>query len=116
MQGLQKRLVSRITYDNGLKWSAIQGPAFDSNRRVFDCGDSCYLHLHGITERKDQRDRLSAFGAPGIIIGVGNVGPYLLPKADCDTFLSRDAGRSWTEIAKLSHFTEIGIYLCLFIR
>lgn len=30
----------------------------------------------------------------------GNVGTYLLPKAACGTFLSKDGGRTWIEIAK----------------
>ncbi|KAI9297110.1 Oligoxyloglucan reducing end-specific cellobiohydrolase [Neoconidiobolus thromboides FSU 785] len=33
--------------------------------------------------------------APGILLGVGNVGPYLKDREDGDTFYSKDGGLSW---------------------
>jgi Sortilin, neurotensin receptor 3, len=108
-QGLGKRLVTKISHDNGVTWNYLTPPGLDSQRRVFECGDSCNLHLHGLTERRDLRDQFSSAGAPGFMIGVGNVGPVLLPKSECDTFLSNDGGRTWTEIAKEAHFVEIGM-------
>jgi hypothetical protein len=45
----------------------------------------------------------------GVIIGTGNVGTYLSYRADqVNTYLSRDGGLEWSEIAKGSHIYEIG--------
>ena len=44
---------------------------------------------------------------PGLLIGTGNVGPSLHPSAH-DTFLSRDAGETWEEIAKGAYHWALG--------
>ena len=41
------------------------------------------------------------------MIKIGNVGEYLGDYSSGDTFLSRDAGRSWIEVAKQAHMVEI---------
>jgi hypothetical protein len=41
-------------------------------------------------------------------MGVGSVGPYLRPYEECDTYLSVDAGLTWTMIAIGAHKYEIG--------
>jgi len=41
-------------------------------------------------------------------MAVGNVGEKLLPYKKSDTFLSRDAGFTWEEVAKDAHMWEFG--------
>ena len=42
------------------------------------------------------------------MVGVGNVGAFLNKYEDGNLYLSRDAGRSWKEIAKGPHLYEFG--------
>ncbi len=41
-------------------------------------------------------------------MAVGNVGEKLVPYAESDTFLSRDAGFTWEEVHKDAHLWEFG--------
>ena len=41
-------------------------------------------------------------------MGVGSVGEALLPYEECDTFLSTDAGVTWSMISKDAHKYEFG--------
>lgn len=41
-------------------------------------------------------------------MGIGNVGPYLLPREDCDTYLSEDGGLSWKAVLEHPHKYEFG--------
>ena len=41
-------------------------------------------------------------------MGVGNVGPYLLPWEDCDTYLSEDGGITWKAALERPHRYEFG--------
>ena len=41
-------------------------------------------------------------------MAVGSVGPALAPYEDSDTYLSSDAGLSWTRIAEGAHKYEFG--------
>lgn len=41
-------------------------------------------------------------------MGVGSVGQSLLPYEDCDTFLSTDAGMTWTMVRHDAHKYEFG--------
>ncbi|KAJ1917651.1 vacuolar protein sorting/targeting protein PEP1 [Tieghemiomyces parasiticus] len=102
-----KRLGSVITYDNGAHWAPLSAPKFDTAGRPYACRD-CPLHLHGFTEQPDPDNLYSAAGAVGLMIGVGNVDRALGAYRDGDTFLTRDAGRTWREIRKGAHLHEFG--------
>jgi Sortilin, neurotensin receptor 3,/Sortilin, neurotensin receptor 3, C-terminal len=113
-QGQNKQLVTKMTFDDGLTWNYLTPPKFDSAKLGYNCQHNCQLHLHAFTERRDKKDSYSSPGAAGVMIGVGilflisgNVGEYLDAYSTGDTFLSRDAGRSWIEIAKQAHMIEI---------
>jgi len=44
-----------------------------------------------------------------LILGTGSIGKYLSYRSDqVNTYMSRDGGLSWFEIAKGSHIYEIG--------
>ncbi|KAF9342245.1 vacuolar protein sorting/targeting protein PEP1, partial [Mortierella sp. NVP85] len=53
----------------------------------------------------------AVFSAPssvGLVMGVGNVGKYLLPLENSQTYLSRDAGRTWKQVSNKRQLYEFG--------
>ncbi|TPX69836.1 hypothetical protein SpCBS45565_g02188 [Spizellomyces sp. 'palustris'] len=107
--GATKKLISKITFNDGATWSFIKPPNTDVLGKSYDCSSqSCALHLHSYTSREDKRDQFSASSAVGMVMAVGSVGSSLKGYSDSDTFLSRDAGRSWSEITKDAHKWEFG--------
>lgn len=64
--------------------------------------------MHGYTERFDPRATFSSPSVVGLLMAVGNVGEKLVPYAESDTFLSRDAGFTWEEVHKDAHLWEFG--------
>jgi hypothetical protein len=75
---------------------------------VCGCAQPCRLHLHSVTEKYRAAHVFSAASARGLLIGLGNVGDYLRPFAHADTFLSRDAGVTWTQAARGRSVYEFG--------
>ncbi|KAI8967795.1 hypothetical protein BDF20DRAFT_917392 [Mycotypha africana] len=106
-KGDPKKLITRKTVDAGGHWSALTPPTKDSEGKPYDCkGSDCALHLHCYSERQNSRDLFSLSSAVGLMVGVGNVGTSLSPYRDGDMFLTRDAGKTWTEIQKGAHLWE----------
>jgi hypothetical protein len=122
----QKALQTRITHNDGLctvlvffnntesicaggTWKPLMPPAVDSLGNKYECQTTtCALHVHGYTERSDPRATYSSPSIVGLIMAVGNVGEYLAPYDQSDTFLSRDAGVTWEEVHKHAHLWEFG--------
>ncbi|KAI0057638.1 Oligoxyloglucan reducing end-specific cellobiohydrolase [Artomyces pyxidatus] len=105
----EKKLQTRITHNDGGTWKALIPPKYDALGRQYDCRTAqCALHVHGYTERYDARATFSSPSVVGLIMAVGNVGDNLLPYTESDTFLSRDAGFTWTEVHKDAHLWEFG--------
>ncbi|KAI3632421.1 hypothetical protein MIR68_009527 [Amoeboaphelidium protococcarum] len=105
----KKKLESRISYDDGSYWRFINPPLKDVKGKPFKCltdgggsipNEKCALHLHSVTSVKNVGRVFSDAAAPGIIMGVGNVGDYLQEYDDCDTFVSSDGGLNWQMINK----------------
>lgn len=107
-----KKLRSKISFNDGADWTYLNPPQTDSEGKPYACNSktlsSCSLNLHGFTERKDSRDTFSSGSALGFMIGVGNVGEYLLPTEECSTFLTIDGGFHWKEIKKGPYQWEYG--------
>ena len=107
-----KKLRTLITHNDGAQWDQLQAPSKDVDGKDFECkandGKRCSLHLHGYTERADPRNTFSSPSAIGLMIGVGNVGEFLTPKAEADTFMTSDGGITWTAVKKGSHMWEFG--------
>lgn len=103
-----KFIRTKISFNNGANYQFIKPPAVDSNGEPYpECSD-CYLHLH-TQDSSDFPQVYSAQSAPGIIIGVGNVGRHLSFDArELGTFISTDGGISWREALKGVHIYEIG--------
>ncbi|KAJ3028520.1 UNVERIFIED_CONTAM: vacuolar protein sorting/targeting protein PEP1 [Siphonaria sp. JEL0065] len=106
--GTPKRIRSQITFNDGDLWKPLIPPKVGSDKKPYDCDKDCYLNLHHFTERSDANDLFSSESAVGFMMGVGNVGPYLKKRNDGNTFLTRDAGLTWTEVAKDAHLYEFG--------
>jgi photosystem II stability/assembly factor-like uncharacterized protein len=100
-----KSLQTKISHNDGNKWGFLPPPERDVNGDKYEChsqrGDeSCALHIHHYTEREDKRKTFAAGAAVGLMLGVGNVGSKLGDIEDADTFLTTDAGITWTNVKK----------------
>lgn len=105
---MQKKTKTVISFDKGGEWSYLASPTRDSNDVAIKCKKKCHLHLHGITGAHGPF--YSSKYALGIIMATGTIGEFL-NEADqqaVNTYLSRDAGLTWTEVAKGSHIYEYG--------
>lgn len=98
-----------ITFDKGGIWKPIQAPLKDSRGKKIYCpNDECTLHLHSVSDLT-YGPVYSTPTSIGLIMSTGNVGYNLADRADeINTYLSRDGGLNWFEIAKGSHIYEIG--------
>ncbi|KAG6872852.1 vacuolar protein sorting/targeting protein PEP1 [Termitomyces sp. Mi166 len=110
-RGSTKQLQTLITFDDGSNWQPIRAPNKDSDGRPFSCDtgdtDHCSLHLHSITTPHNF-GRIFSSPAPGFVMGVGSVGESLYTYEDSNTFLSTDAGISWTMVRPGAHKYEFG--------
>jgi len=101
-----------ISFDRGGAWSYVKPPKKDSLGDAIDCPpDKCWLHMHDITEFRTGKfvPFYSYTNAVGIIMGTGNVGPYLTHDPQhTNTYLSRDGGLSWSEAHKGDFIYEFG--------
>lgn len=100
-----KKIVTLFSLDNGASWEQIKPPSHDSNGDVYcaDKSETCKLNLHLKSVAYHSNSN-----AAGVVIAVGSVGKHLLPYNDCDTFLSRDSGVTWSEMRKNAHIWAIG--------
>ncbi|KZT00997.1 Oligoxyloglucan reducing end-specific cellobiohydrolase [Laetiporus sulphureus 93-53] len=109
-RGATKQLQTKITFDDGRSWSRLTPPSEDSEGRGIWCNPNnadCSLHLHSVTVPHNF-GRVFSSPAPGFVMGVGSIGAYLKPYDECDTFLSTDAGVTWTMVRMGAHKYEFG--------
>ncbi|KAJ2557196.1 vacuolar protein sorting/targeting protein PEP1 [Coemansia sp. RSA 1933] len=106
-------LRSRISFNDGARWRFLVPPESDANGKSYRCSKDaqatgeCSLHLHSMTS---SRTHGKIFGEPasaGVMLAVGSVGPKLLKWSECDVFLSRDAGLSWTAVHSGTHHVQL---------
>lgn len=111
-KGLEKKIKTKITFNDGADWTYIRPPSFDSKGKKYGCNsknlEKCSLNLHGFTERKDVRDTYSSGSAIGYMFALGNVGEFLTPLSEASTFMTSDGGTTWTEVKKDAHQWEYG--------
>ncbi|TPX34326.1 hypothetical protein SmJEL517_g02986 [Synchytrium microbalum] len=112
--GSRKRIASRMSFDDGATWAGLKMPTKDANGNPIKCDadDGCYLHLHSHASIRDSESATgtihSAESIPGVVLGVGNVGSRLMDYKSGNVYISREAGRSWTEIRRDAHRWAIG--------
>jgi len=75
---------------------------------LFPQDGTCSLHLHSVTSAQVSAPVFSSKAAPGVVMGVGSVGSYLLPWEACDTYLSEDGGLTWKFALEHPHKYEFG--------
>lgn len=107
VEGALDRVQTRITHDEGASWTPLQPPSTDVDGRLTGCkyqppSSSCALHLHAVLSIRNLGHVFSST-APGLVMGVGSIGDRLRPYAECDTFLSTDAGLTWRMVARHPH-------------
>lgn len=97
-----------ITFDKGAVWGYLRPPTTDSLGYDTHCtAEDCSLHLHGITD--EWGPFYSTKNALGLMMATGNTGTHLTTnRDDINTYFSRDAGLTWSEVAKGSHIYEFG--------
>ncbi|KAF9163085.1 vacuolar protein sorting/targeting protein PEP1 [Mortierella sp. AD010] len=108
----EKKLRTQISFEAGANWQYILPPNTRADGRQNQCtpntDGSCSLHLHSVTSGRVAPPVFSSKAAPGVVMGVGNVGPYLLPWEECDTYLSEDGGITWKAVLEHPHKYEFG--------
>lgn len=92
----EKKVFSRISFDDGRTWQDLKVK-----------GKNDRLNLHLVTEMTNTGRVLSS-PAPGILMGIGNTGEYLEGIESGDTYVSDDAGMTWTKALKGPHKYEFG--------
>ncbi len=105
------RVKTVITFDKGGIWSYLDPPKVDAAGEPTNCEGGghggCHLHLHGITDAFGPFYSLES--ATGIVMATGSMGNHLHDRmGEINTYLSRDAGLTWKEVAKGSHIYEYG--------
>eukprot|EP00850_Spirogloea_muscicola_P009331 SM000052S17723 [mRNA] locus=s52:352048:358344:+ [translate_table: standard] len=112
IHSLVAKSTTLISYDNGNRWSNVSAPQVDRDGKKLNCKleEGCSLHLHGASSLGlAYLPFLYAHAsAPGIIMAAGNVGQYLFEDNIVNTYLSRDAGQVWEEVAKGPQIFEFG--------
>ncbi|KAI2397178.1 vacuolar protein sorting/targeting protein PEP1 [Ophidiomyces ophidiicola] len=90
----KKKVVSRISFDDGRTFHDVKA------------GDK-KLHLHSITHIRNS-GRVFSSPAPGLVMGVGNVGDSLKQYDECDLYVSDNAGITWWKALDDAHKYEFG--------
>lgn len=115
VEGYKDFIKTLISFNKGGDWKRIKAPLRDVDGRLYDCGDDCYLNLHGLSS-DEIPPYYSVETAAGLIIANGNVGRYLSHDDDeISTFFSRDGGLNWYEVKKGPHIYEIGDHGALIV-
>jgi len=90
-----KIIKSVISFDDGRTWSPLKDT--DKNN----------VHLHSVTNLHNG-GRVFSSPAPGLVMGIGNEGKSLKPYDECDLYVSKDAGVTWSLARKHAHKYEFG--------
>ncbi|EEP76582.1 conserved hypothetical protein [Uncinocarpus reesii 1704] len=90
----KKKVVSQISFDDGRTFHDIKA------------GDK-KLHLHSVAQLHNS-GRVFSSPAPGVVMGVGNVGDHLKEYDEGDLYVSNDAGITWSKALEDAHKYEFG--------
>jgi photosystem II stability/assembly factor-like uncharacterized protein len=96
-----KQLRSVITFNDGSSWDPLVAPSGTCS------SEPCSLHLHSVTDMHNYGPVFSS-PAPGFVMGVGSVGKVLAPYEESNTYMSTDAGLTWTMVRQGSCQYEFG--------
>ncbi|CDR41164.1 CYFA0S06e02960g1_1 [Cyberlindnera fabianii] len=90
---------SKISFNQGASWTGLRA-------------DGSNLHLHSLVQRAINFDgapgKYFSSPVPGILLGVGNTGDSLKSYEEGDTYISTDAGLTWSKTLNGPHLFEFG--------
>jgi len=113
LENFDEKIKTYISHNKGSTWELIRAPQKDLKGKATKCyiEDQCSLHINMYT-KNDQMyaPPYSQESAIGVVMAIGNIGERLefgrgKPKG---TYLSRDGGLTWSEIAKIPLIYEFG--------
>ena len=113
LPSFREKIRTYISHNKGASWELIRAPAEDMKGKAISCymEDECSLHLQMYTNNNDKfAPPYSQESAMGLVMSIGVIGT----KLDFDkgarrgTFLSRDGGLNWQEVAKIPLIYEFG--------
>eukprot|EP01122_Echinamoeba_exundans_P014443 TRINITY_DN6543_c0_g1_i1.p1 TRINITY_DN6543_c0_g1~~TRINITY_DN6543_c0_g1_i1.p1 ORF type:complete len:779 (-),score=188.84 TRINITY_DN6543_c0_g1_i1:34-2166(-) len=100
-----------ISFNKGATWELLQPPKKRWSGESSDCDvkKGCSLHLHGFNSGGMFTWFYSVPNAPGLMLATGNIGDELLTeREEVNTYVSRDAGVTWFEVAPGPWVPEFG--------
>lgn len=111
---VKKEVKSVMSFDDGSTWGLLPAPAFDADGKPIECKEpDCSLHLHCHAGMHDDIHQLSGAmhsnaNAAGVMVAVGNVGKKLDTYNEGNVYITRNGGRTWSEVFKDAHRWAIG--------
>lgn len=120
MLDLDEKIKTYITHNKGSEWGLIRAPDVDLRGKPTNCylEDHCSLHIQMFADNfNNYAPPYSQESAIGIVMAVGNIGQNLERELHSrkGTFLSRDGGFTWSEIAKIPLIYEMGDHGALLV-
>lgn len=117
---VDEKIKTYITHNKGAEWGLIRAPDQDLRGKPTNCflEDHCSLHIQMFADNYvNYAPPYSQESAIGIVMAVGNIGKNLdrSLQARKGTFLSRDGGFTWSEIAKIPLIYEMGDHGALLV-
>lgn len=104
--GGEKKLVTKMSFNNGGSWSNIPAPVKIRKNNNWN------LHFQLATDKLDPKHDLSySNSAVGLLFGLGNAGLQLTTsedKEELSLFFSKDGGVNWKELFKGNYIWEFG--------
>ncbi|KAF2146720.1 uncharacterized protein K452DRAFT_304659 [Aplosporella prunicola CBS 121167] len=92
---MDPEVVSQISFDDGRTFQKMKSK------------DGKDLHLHSYTEQRNSGKVFSS-PAPGLVMGIGNLGDHLKSYSDGNLWVSDDAGLTWIKGLDEAHLYEFG--------
>ena len=108
------KIKSYITHDKGANWFLLKAPEYYMDGEKTECyfeNNECSLNIQMYSHKTDAfAPPYSSEQAIGVVLATGNLGPNVEfdPNARKSTFLSRDGGLNWQEIAKTPLIYDLG--------
>ena len=108
------KIKSYITHDKGANWYLLKPPEVYMDGTKTNCyfeNEECSLHIQMYSHKTESfAPPYSSEQAIGVVLATGNLGPNVQFDANSrkSTFLSRDGGLNWQEIAKTPLIYDLG--------
>lgn len=114
LANFDEKIKSYISHNKGSSWELIRAPEVDMRGKPVSCyaEDGCSLHINMYSNNAERyAPPYSQESAIGIVMAIGSVGNHLTfgdKGTRKSTYLSRDGGLTWSEIAKIPLIYEFG--------